>query len=85
MKKIENMWEIVILVTNWFVTNVQLKHLTHGYIHKWVDQFGCHISYFYLVVVIVMPMLFYKFWNVLKWTWFKDFNLNIYMMHNIIL
>jgi len=53
--------------------------------HKWVDQFGCHVSQFCLVIAIVMPMLLYRSWNLLKWTWFKDFNLNIYMMHKIIL
>jgi hypothetical protein len=52
---------------------------------KWVDQFGCHIRQLCLVVAIAMPMLFYKSWNLLKWTWFKDLNLNIYMMHKIIL
>jgi hypothetical protein len=31
-----------------------------------------------------MPMSLYKFKNLLKWTWFKDLNLNIYMMHKII-
>jgi hypothetical protein len=41
-----------------------------GCMHKWVDQCGCHISQFCLVVVIVMPMLLYKFWNWFKWTWF---------------
>jgi hypothetical protein len=52
--------------------------------HKWVDPFGCHVNQFCLAVVIVMLMLFYKFWNLLNWIWFNDHNLNIYMMHKII-
>jgi hypothetical protein len=32
-----------------------------------------------------MPMSLYRFFNLLKWIWFKDLNLNIYMMHKIIL
>jgi len=53
--------------------------------HGWVDQFGCHTSQFCLVVAIAMPRSLYRFLNLLKWTWFKDPNLNIYMMHKIIL
>jgi len=53
--------------------------------HGWVDQFGCHANQFCLLVAIVMPMLLYRFLNLLKWTWFKYLNLNIYMMHKIIL
>jgi hypothetical protein len=53
--------------------------------HKWADQFGNHVSQFCLVIAIAMPMLLYRSWNLLKWTWFKDFNLNIYMIHKIIL
>jgi hypothetical protein len=49
--------------------------------HKWVDQFRCHVSQFCLVIAIVMPMLFYRSQYLLKWTWFMDFSLNIYMMH----
>jgi hypothetical protein len=52
---------------------------------KWVDQFECHVSQLRLAVAIAMLMLFYRSWNLLKWTWFKDLNLNIYMMHKIIL
>jgi hypothetical protein len=52
--------------------------------HKWVDQFECYVSQFCLVVTIAMPM-FYRSWNSFKWTWFKDLNLSIYMMHKIIL
>ncbi len=58
---------------------------TYRCMHKWVDQFGYHVSQLCLVVAIVMPMLFYKSWNLLKWTWFKYLNLNINMMHKIIL
>jgi hypothetical protein len=35
--------------------------------------------------VIIMPMLLYRSRNLLTWTWFKYLNLNIYMMHKIIL
>jgi hypothetical protein len=41
-----------------------LHHTLHHYnrcMHKWVDQFGCHASQFYLVVAITMPMLFNRF------------------------
>jgi hypothetical protein len=38
-----------------------------------------------LMVTIVMPMSFYRCKNLLKWILFKDLNLNIYMMHKIIL
>jgi hypothetical protein len=41
-----------------------------GCMHKWVDKFGCYVSQFCLVVTIAMPM-FYRSWNLLKWTWFK--------------
>jgi len=37
------------------------------------------------MVAIAMPMFLYRFKNLLKWTWFKDLNLNIYMMHETIL
>jgi hypothetical protein len=53
--------------------------------HKWMDQFGCHVSQFYLVVAIVISMLFNRSCNLLKWTWFLNINLNIYIMHKIIL
>jgi hypothetical protein len=53
--------------------------------HGWVDQFRCHTNQFYLVVAIAMPMSLYRLKNIFKWTWFKDLNLNIYMMHKIIL
>jgi hypothetical protein len=53
--------------------------------HEWVDQFGCHTNQLCFVVAITMPMLLYKFLNLLKWTWFKDLNLDIYVMHKIIL
>jgi hypothetical protein len=56
-----------------------------GFMHGWVDQFGRYASQFCLVVAIAMPMSFFRFFNLLKWIWFKDFNLNIYMMHKIIL
>jgi hypothetical protein len=46
---------------------------------------GCHSSQFCLVVVIAMPVLYYRFLILLKWIWFEDLNLNIYMMHKIIL
>jgi hypothetical protein len=55
--------------------------IIQGCMHKWVDQFGCHVSQFCLVIVIAMPMLLYRSWNLLKWTRFKYFNLKIYMMH----
>jgi hypothetical protein len=51
----------------------------------WVDQCGSHANQFYLVVTIAMPMLFYRFQNLLKWTQFLKINLNIYMVHKIIL
>jgi hypothetical protein len=60
-------------------------HWFEGSMHGWVDQFGCHASQFCLVVTIAMPMSLYRFLNWLKWTWFKYLNLNIYMMHKIIL
>ncbi len=50
--------------------------------HKQVDKLECHKSQFCLVVTIAMSMLLY---NLLKWIWLKYFNLNIYMMHKIIL
>jgi hypothetical protein len=34
---------------------------------------------------VAIPMLLSRFLNLLKWTWFKDLNLKIYMMHKIIL
>ncbi len=52
--------------------------------HGWVDQFECHANQIFLVVAIIVPMSLYKFKNLLKWTWFKDLNLNIDMMHKII-
>ncbi len=67
------------------VINVSYLTLTIGLMHGWVDQFGCHTSQFCLVVAIAMPKSLYKFLNLLKWIWFKDPNLNIYMMHKIIL
>jgi hypothetical protein len=55
-----------------------------GSMHGWVDQFECHANQIFLVVAIIVPMSLYKFKNLLKWTWFKDLNLNIDMMHKII-
>lgn len=37
-----------------------------GLIHGWVDQFGCHTNQFFLVIVIVRPMSFYRSKNLLK-------------------
>jgi hypothetical protein len=56
-----------------------------GSMHGSVDQFGCHANQLCLVVTIAMPMSLYKFFKSLKLTWFKDLNLNIYMMHKIVL
>jgi hypothetical protein len=53
--------------------------------HGWVDPFGCRADRFYLVIAVAMPMSLYRFKNLFKWTLFKDLNLNIYMMHKIIL
>jgi hypothetical protein len=82
------LWRMMNMYTcNWRcskrTTQRKWRCIKNGCMHKWVDQFGCHISQFYLVVAIAMPMLFYSSWNLLKWTWFKDLNLDIYIMHKI--
>jgi hypothetical protein len=69
---------LVAFIIIWF-------NIIPGCMHKWVDQFGCHVSQFCLVIAITMLVLLYRSWNLLKWTWFKDFNLKIHMMHKIIL
>ncbi len=69
-----------------FKDHIEFMHISNiGCMHKWVDQFGCHINQLCLVVAIIMPMLLYRSSNLLKWTWFKYLNLNIYIMHKIIL
>ncbi len=60
-------------------------NIISGCMHKWVDQFGCHVSQFCLVIAIALPMLLYRSWNLLKWTCFINFNLNMYMMQKIVL
>jgi len=53
--------------------------------HGWVDPFGCHAHRFYLVVAVAMPTSLYRFQNLFQWIFFKHLNLNIYLMHKIIL
>jgi hypothetical protein len=66
--------------------HIEFMHINNiGCMHKWMDQFGCRVSQLCLMVAIVMPMLLYRTWNLFKWTWFKDLNLIIYLMHKIVL
>jgi len=53
--------------------------------HAWVDPFGCRAHRFYLLVAFAMPTSLYRFQKLFKWTFFKHLNLNIYLMHKIIL
>jgi hypothetical protein len=58
-----------------FETRTKYRWMLHAKecMHKWVDQLGCHKSQFYLVATIAMPMLLYRCWKLLKWTWLKIF------------
>jgi hypothetical protein len=40
-----------------------------------------HANTFCIGVASAMPMLLYRFLNLLKWIWFRYLNLNIYMIH----
>jgi hypothetical protein len=64
----------------WRKIEKDLGACTNGWTNLGVTQ-----NNYTFMVAIAMPMLLYKFINLLQWTCFKNINLNIYMMHKIIL
>jgi hypothetical protein len=67
------------------LAKILTQHQMEGRCMVGWTNLGVTPTNFALWVPIAMPMWLYRFKNLLKWTWFKDLNLNIYMMHKIML
>jgi hypothetical protein len=56
-----------------------------GFLHAWLDPFGCRAHQTYLMVAVAMPTSLYTFINLFSSTLFKHLNFHVYVMHKIIL